>query len=179
VITSVGGDTDAGMELGRWVFESQLDVHVPSFCGSSCANYVFTAARRKYLDETAMVAWHGGATQESLSEVPVCEEGGWFKEVFDCNAEAYAKEMSQMIADQRTKEQTFFKEIGVDQRITVLGQNPEFACGEDESTTGWYYSLQDLKRLGVGNVEVLGDEWTPEPPSSDVKVCKVSLSRLR
>ena len=167
------------MELGRWVFESQLDVHVSSFCGSSCANYVFTAARRKYLDETAMVAWHGGATQEGLSEVPDCEEGGWFKEYFDCDAEAYAKEMSQTIADLRTKEQAFFKEIGVDQRITTLGQAPEFACGKDETNTGWYYSLQDLKRLGVENVEVLGDEWTPEPPSADVKVCKVSLSRLR
>ena len=34
IITSKGGDADAGLDLGRWVFESQLDVHVSSFCGS-------------------------------------------------------------------------------------------------------------------------------------------------
>jgi len=126
VITSIGGDVDAGMELAHWVFDSQLDIHVPGFCGSSCANYVFPAARHKFLDETAMVAWHGGATQKDLDEAPACEEDGWFKEVFDCDADAYSEQMSQMIADLRTKETVFFGKIGVDQRITTLGRYRHF-----------------------------------------------------
>lgn len=180
VITSTGGDVDAGMDLGRWLFKRQLDVHVTSFCGSSCANYVFTAARRKYVDETAMVAWHGGATQKDLDAVPACEDEGWFKEYFDCDAGAYRKQIANAIEDLRAKEQEFFEEIGVDQEITVLGQNPEFACGvDDSSNTGWYYAVDDLERLGVGHVEVLGDEWTPMPPSERVNVCKLSLPEPR
>jgi hypothetical protein len=180
VITSKGGDVDAGMDLGRWVFERQLDVRVTSFCGSSCANYVFPAARRKYVDETAMIAWHGGATQKDLDAVPACEDEGWFKEYFDCDAEAYRKQIAKAIEDLRAKEQEFFEDIGVDQRITVLGQNPEFGCGvDDSSNTGWYYAVEDLERLGVDHVEVLGDEWTPKPPSERVKVCKLSLPEPR
>ena len=180
VITSVGGDVDAGMNLGRWLFERQLDVHVTSFCGSSCANYVFPAGRRKYVDETAMVAWHGGATQENLGEVPACEDLGWFKEMFGCDVEAYRQQFTQMITDLRTREQKYFEEIGVDQRITVLGQNPDFACGvDDSSSTGWYYSIEDLEQLGVDHVEVLGDEWTPMPPTEQQKICRLSLPEPR
>jgi hypothetical protein len=175
IITSKGGDADAGLDLGRWVFESQLDVHVSSFCGSSCANYVFPAARRKFVEETAMVAWHGGATQAGLAETPVCEDPGWFKEVFNCDAEAFQAMIVKTLSDWRAKEKKFFEDIGVDQRITVLGQDPELACGVDDSATGWYYSIEDLARLGVDRVEVLGDEWTPMPPSERIEVCKLSL----
>ena len=174
-ITSVGGNADAGMELANWVFDRGLDIYVPSFCGSSCVNYVFPAAQRKSLGETAMLAWHGGATQENLDEVPECEEDGWFKEYFDCDKDAYSKQMSEMLAELKAKEAAFFNKIGVDQRITVMGQKTEFACGDEEFYNGWFYSVEDMNRLGVKNIEILGEQWTPKAPSPDIKVCRVSI----
>ena len=175
-ITSVGGNVDAALELANWVFNTRLDIYIPSFCGSSCANYVFPAAQRKLLGETAMLAWHGGATQKNVIEVPECEEDGWYKEYFDCDADAYMKQMSKMIAGLKVKEAVFFEKIGVDQQITVIGQKPEYVCGGDEVYNGWFYSLEDMERLGIKNVEIVGAEWAPEPPSADIKVCRVSLS---
>lgn len=175
-ITSVGGDADAGMDLANWVFDKRLDIHIPSFCGSSCANYVFPAAQHKLLGEKAMLAWHGGATQEDLGEIPECEKEGWFKEYFDCDAEAYKRQMSEMVSALKAREVAFFEKIGVDQRITVLGQKPEFACGDQETYSGWFYSVEDMKRLGVKNIEILGEDWAPEAPSPDIKVCMVTIS---
>lgn len=59
VITSNGGEVEAGIALGEWVFEHQLDVEIESYCLSSCANYVFPAGRNKFIREGAVVAWHG------------------------------------------------------------------------------------------------------------------------
>ena len=52
-VTSGGGDITLGMDLGEWVFQNGLDVEVVDHCFSSCANYVFTAAKAKYLNPCA------------------------------------------------------------------------------------------------------------------------------
>ena len=54
-VTSSGGDITLGMELGEWVFRNGLDVEVVDHCFSSCANYVFTAGKAKYLNPDAVL----------------------------------------------------------------------------------------------------------------------------
>src|SRR5690606_21674381 len=49
LVRSPGGLALVGLEIGRLVHELQMDVEVNEFCASSCANYIFTAARRKYV----------------------------------------------------------------------------------------------------------------------------------
>ena len=51
------------MDFGDWVFENQLNVKVIGRCFSSCANYVFTAAKIKVIENGALVAWYGSAVQ--------------------------------------------------------------------------------------------------------------------
>ena len=55
VITSGGGNVDLGMDLGEFILEHDLDVKVNTFCFSSCANYVFTAGKNKWLGENAIL----------------------------------------------------------------------------------------------------------------------------
>lgn len=47
VISSTGGEVEAGIELGLWVFRQKLTLQVRDSCFSSCANYVFPAAVKK------------------------------------------------------------------------------------------------------------------------------------
>ena len=68
IITSKGGETIAGIELGQWVFRNRIHVVVPEYCLSSCANYIFPAGNTKTLESTAAVAWHGGAMQEDWGD---------------------------------------------------------------------------------------------------------------
>ena len=59
LISSDGGEVDAAIKLALWVFENQIDIEVRDYCLSSCANYVFTAAKNKTIHPGAVVAWHG------------------------------------------------------------------------------------------------------------------------
>jgi hypothetical protein len=57
-IWSVGGNRRAAMEFGRFIFRNNIRVLVRSQCLSSCALYVFSPARRKSVDEFAVVLFH-------------------------------------------------------------------------------------------------------------------------
>lgn len=48
VISSYGGDAEAAMRIGRIVHENKMDIFPWGLCLSSCANYIYLAARDKY-----------------------------------------------------------------------------------------------------------------------------------
>ena len=176
VITSNGGDIVAGMELGRWVFESGLDVRVPDYCMSSCANYVFVAGARKILAREASLMWHGGATQRF--EIS-CETVAWERSDGVCDEEKLRAIAMDSLAEFIAVETEFFESIEVDQRITTLGQLRRFACARGEGYTGWYYSIPDMAALGVDRISVIGGEWRPTIRSPDFKLCRVDLGSRR
>jgi hypothetical protein len=171
VITSKGGEIGAGMELGNWVFDEGLDVYVPEYCVSSCANYVFTAGRRKFLNDTAMLFWHGGALQEQLHHGPLCDAVRELTANVECDEEQQRKSFSRQLAAYREDEAAFFSKIKVDQQITVLGQRPEYEC--QGNYLGWYYSIQDLNAMGVDDIVVYGAAWNPVPLSAEIRICQV------
>lgn len=179
VITSTGGDVEVGMQLGTWIFEQQLDVHVPDYCISSCANYVFTAGRRKVLGREALLIWHGGATQEGLADASPCES--WEVPGVPCDERQVEKLLQETLARTKRLETAFFARIGVEQEITVLGQRPEYECSKQlprlgwYEYIGWYYSIADMETLGVTNVSVAGGKWQPAAPFPYVKFCRVVL----
>ncbi len=173
VITSKGGETTAGIELGQWVFRNRLDVTVTEYCLSSCANYVFPAGLRKTLEPSAALAWHGGSMQEEwgdpCSNMPksVKEEGLGCADIKRLQRES--------LEEFKTAEKSFFAEIGVDQRVTVLGQYPEYVCRERTNSLGWDYSIEDMGRLGIKNIQVRNGEWRPESPAPNLTICRVDL----
>ncbi|HLT91480.1 MAG TPA: hypothetical protein VKZ85_11090 [Woeseiaceae bacterium] len=176
VITSTGGDVEAGMELGTWVFEHRLDVHVPEYCISSCANYVFTAGRNKVLGPSALVIWHGGTTQEGLASASPCD----YLDTPDvpCDEQKLRQVLEDTLTRVQELEADFFARVGVTQLITVLGQWPQYDCrpGADRhGYIGWYYSIADLEKLGVNNVSVAGGDWKPATRSPGIKFCRVIL----
>ena len=63
IVNSQGGDTDSGRQIGRLVFDRQLDVRVEGRCFSSCANYIFPAGRDKHIAAGSYVGWHGNDHQ--------------------------------------------------------------------------------------------------------------------
>lgn len=70
----------------------------------------------------------------------------------------------------------FYKKIGVDLHIAVYGQ-----VGKYESTyksyqyEGFYYSLEDMARMGVKNIRVKNHLWQPETNDYYSNVYKVNL----
>ena len=157
VISSAGGRVELGLELGEWVFRQQLKVHVPSFCNSACANYVFTAARERELGENALLSFHGGMRdadtqlQASLARLtPVVRE-------------KLLPEKQRFLTEMLARESAFFQTIGVDQAITSYGYQNRYAQ-IIRSYPVWNYSLAMLADFGVDNVQVTDDAaWFPLP----------------
>lgn len=175
-IRSKGGPTGAGMDLGRWVHAKGLTVKVMELCFSSCANYVFTAAPRKIVSNFAVVGYHGGLSSVSFR----------FDDKQEAMLEAMPPEQRQLqraklmealrqeIAPQVEAERKFFSSIGVQQRITTLGQGREKE--DDDKSLGWTYSVADFSTLGVNQIRVINPPWKPALIHSDATVTLLSAS---
>jgi len=173
IITSKGGETMAGIELGRWVFRNGLDVVVTEYCLSSCANYVFPAGNMKTLEPSAALAWHGGSMQSEWGDPCSRMPNSAIERGFRCAD--IEKLQREKLKEFRAAEESFYAEIGVDQRVTVLGQLPEYDCRGRAASLGWYYSIDDMRRLGIENIHIRGGNWQPESPAPNLKICRVEL----
>lgn len=162
-IRSEGGEINAGMDLGEWLHARQLDVKVTGYCLSSCANYVFPAARNKTVGNTAVIGFHGGAS-EALARVEAATNNllAGTPKKRRAAMKAVLAPMVQRLGVSRDREAAFFSALGVRQDIASLGQRP----GVEErivksGAAGWTYSLEDFARLGVANITVLMPPWLP------------------
>ena len=163
-IRSQGGDTMAGMELGRWVAQQALPVKVVEYCFSSCANYVFTAARSRIVSNFALVGFHGGMSSSSFTLAPEME--AMFASLpAGEQAAARKKVLDVVLAEMAPKaqlERQFFDEIGVQQRITTLGQSADYEKRyADSDAVGWTFTLEGFAKLGVRDITVVNPPWKP------------------
>ncbi|WP_260258665.1 hypothetical protein [Vibrio intestinalis] len=142
-ITSTGGEMAVGMEFGYFVKENDLDVEVSEVCFSACANYILPAAKSVVINTNSLIGWHGGAKQTDKL---------WQQSVPKSKQVEFMTYLNRL----RTKETAFFKHMGVDQQITTYGQTIENSCQIKQQTHGWYYTLEDLHRMGLKNITVKG-----------------------
>lgn len=163
VITSGGGNVDLGMDLGEFVLEHNLDVKVNTFCFSSCANYVFTAGRNKWLGEKAILGWHGDAASAYWRDSDIDEM------VSHLEGEEKSKkwqELRQHYDDitQRSvaREKYFFDRISTDHTLLTLGLSKEFTSAAiKQKARGWTFTPSLLKQMGVENIKFISQPWFP------------------
>ena len=145
VISSEGGSVTPGLDLGDWVFDKGLVVVVEGVCASSCANYVFTAARQKGLKKDSVMIWHGSSWQK--------------------DADALYRQGDVYVVAWREREVRFFEKIGVDHRITIYGLSryPFRAYLGSimmaNPIEGFDFSIEDMAKFGVTNVYAIEGEW--------------------
>lgn len=166
VISSPGGDIGVGMQLGEWIKQNNLDVEVADLCASSCANYIFTAAKNKYLRKDSVLIWHGSAWQEkwNTSELP----------------ESF---ISEYLVPMRERETLLFEKLKVDNLLTVYGQRnltlwDQAARIFSHETSGWDYSVEDMRRFGLSNIILIDEEWNWRKyrPNKSSEVTRVAVS---
>lgn len=150
-IRSSGGEVEAGIELGLWVFEQGLDVVVSGYCLSSCANYVFTAGRRKTIEAGAVVAWHGNYHHLQATGLWRDDVAARMQRTGEDAVAATAGVRAQMLHLVRLEE-AFFNRIGVDQRLCWVGKMPPY-----NAPNYYFLSLADMARFGVHSVQAADD----------------------
>lgn len=147
IITSSGGEVVAGIELGKWIHDRGIDVEVVDYCLSSCANYVFTAGRKKTINDGAIVAWHGNYHHLQAT-------GLWRDDIESrMNRTGESREVaSQKLFEQVEYlvklEQEFFSAIGVDQYLCWVGKMPPY-----EAPNYFFMNATDMARYGVNQVQ--------------------------
>jgi hypothetical protein len=148
VVDSVGGDVEAGMEIGDLIHERGLNVRVSGqVCLSSCANYVFLSGRTKIIDDGALVLWHGSMIQEDLmTDLDVSGiESELGRPMSRRERRSFDRFAAQWYARVRERQETFYARRGIDPVITVVGQRVGCDCD-------WTLSAADMARYGVKDV---------------------------
>ncbi len=169
LITSAGGEVEAGIALGRWVFEHGVDVEVPAYCLSSCANYVFTAARRKTIHPGAVVAWHGNYNH-------LVQTGLWQDDIaarMQRHGEdaATARQRARAEAERLARlEQDFFTRIGVDEYLCWVGKMPPYRVANY-----YFLSAADMARFGVTRVQLAPDYAATDVSGFDSHIVFIEL----
>lgn len=178
-IRSRGGDTAAGMALGTLVHAHGLTVKVMEYCLSSCANYVFTAAPYKIVSNFAMIGYHGGLSSDTFALDPAQEARFAAMPAAEQAAarKRYDAEMRRDLAGRAQEERRFFDMIKVEQRITTLGQAPQYQqrFRADEKLVAWTFSLDGFAALGVRNIRVVNPPWQPKSVKSDYGLLQIDV----
>jgi ATP-dependent protease ClpP protease subunit len=178
-IRSPGGPIDAGLELGEWTHQRGLNVRVDDLCFSSCANYVFTAGAQKYLGKDAIIGFHGGASSDSfnmsqmnatLAKIPAQQR--------DKIRNDLEQQLKQYLEANRKRESDFYTRIQVSQKITTLGHDSIYHIYQKTGFRGWYYSLDDMAKLGLKNIQMIDGKWQPERHEQRYKIFRVSLDNI-
>lgn len=147
IITSDGGEVEAGIALGLWVSDNNLNIEVPEYCLSSCANYVFPAGHHKVIGEGAVVAWHGNYNH-------LKQTGLWTDEIAvrmerygedAATARAHVREEVDRLAD---LERDFFARIRVNEYLFWIGKVSPY-----NAPNYYFLSTQDMARFGVTHVQ--------------------------
>jgi hypothetical protein len=157
VVDSAGGEIVTGMDFGYWVLARQLSVVVDGVCLSSCANYVFTAGRKKSILPGSVVAWHGSAEQPGLLDQMHAEA----QKAVKARKLPPGKEAEELVRVRQAnvdyltgailKQGEFFHRVGVDEYVTRIGN-------EVYGLRGFYYlSVEDMARFGIRDVSAPED----------------------
>lgn len=147
IITSGGGEVEAGIALGLWVFDHRLDIEVPEYCLSSCANYVFPAGRHKTIGDGAVVAWHGNYNHLKQTGLWQDDIAGSMQRhgVDAATAKGLVLEEVERLVG---LERDFYAHIGVNEYLCWIGKMPPY-----NAPNYYFLSRQDMARFGVTRVQ--------------------------
>jgi hypothetical protein len=174
-ITSSGGLLLPAIDLANWVRRNKITVVVPMLCASACATIVFPAAWKKIIRSPGLVMWHGSAEQKDIRElqekyVKIRED--LLHGVYAANSDQAKyiyenKDRFEFIELQRSRQATFFHDIGVNEEICRLGQEPV-----KYETEWWTVTTDVMKMYGIDNVSA------PENYGSDRYIAKNFVARI-
>lgn len=161
-VTSPGGVIDPSIELGYFIKEKNLDLIVTKLCFSSCANYLLPAAHSVKIEKNTLVGWHGGARQNNSYWKQSIPESQW-------------RDFLPYLEKLREKEFQFFQYIDVAPNIITYGQTKLNTCQKAKQTSGWYYTLGDMKAMGLPPIEIEGGVMLESMTYQDEKVTSCQM----
>jgi hypothetical protein len=164
IVQSPGGDVRQAIVLGNWILDHGVDVEVTGSCASSCANYLFTAGRRKFIDAGSIVIWHGSARQKDIRmRADACPER--LEALERAHSGPTADGVDPLVVEHLAcdyfigairEQDAFFARSGVDEYVTRMGQEPK------DFKALWTVGVDVMSRMGFGEVTAPPDYGTAD-----------------
>lgn len=163
-ITSGGGNVDLGMDLAEFVLAKKMNVRVPTFCFSSCANYVFVAGQRKWLGDKAVLGWHGNAASAKWLDADIDNMvKGLTGEEKKQEWERLRSHYDQVIELASAREKALYLRLGVDTKLLELGMSPSLIkAARKAKARGWTASQKLMESMGLSNIDSDKESWKPQ-----------------
>jgi hypothetical protein len=189
IINSSGGSAEASIAIGMLIYSLNIDIEVTDLCASSCANYIFTSGRRKFLNRNSIVLFHGGMQQKNLLSSIVSHFNSEEKTSSNSGSENKEGVVTTISEEEKANlaivnsyiglepqlspeehyaklsiiENKFFQEREIDRRILTYGQMGEYEkIYQSKKYFGFYYSIESMISMGIKNIHIIGDKWSPE-----------------
>jgi len=144
IVSSPGGDVAEALRLAEYMKAHDLSIYVDGLCASSCANYLFVAARTKVLRDGALVAWHGSPASEHIDGVDNLDAE---------QQQAFESSRREMVA----RERKLLGDLHVDPRLLCVGDRTMHAL----DALGWTMPIRAMKRFGLRDVITTGSAPIP------------------
>ena len=152
VVNSNGGDAEEGLNIGKLILKSRVDaVQVTGLCASSCANYIFTAVKRKIIKD-GVVGFHGNisaALTEQRDEFIQASKS-------DGRTDQQIADILSHYQNVAKEESDFFLSLGVSQALFDRTQSTGMGMGDGKTYGMLAPTAATFKKYGILGVE--GDQ---------------------
>ena len=102
VVTSMGGEIESAITIGKLVRDKGLAVVVRGYCLSACAHFIFMSALEKSVEEYSIVGFHGTASARL--------------ELFKL---AGRNDLAMDYSNLATLERSFYRDIGISDALLI------------------------------------------------------------
>lgn len=136
VVQSPGGSVASALDMAEHMGLFQKTLVIDGLCASSCANYLFLAARYKIVPDGALLGWHGAPPRPD----------GWTAPI------GMTSTAAQYMGDTIIRSDEFFRRIGVADRI-ARETSDGYEINRPGPSEFWSHSYNDLvTRFGVNGI---------------------------
>lgn len=158
ILNSGGGETRTGIQIGLELAKVRPKVHVQGICGSSCANYLYTAGSEKII-EFGWVGFHGNHTVVTKSITKAAMREKWInaykKAKVQVNDAKIDEDVEKSIAEVQKDvepERRFLEVVGVRQELFDISFTDDKGSGLETNFTMLIPSAALQYKFGISNV---------------------------
>ena len=144
-INSGGGDIETAINIGCIIHDKGISIEVRRLCLSSCANYLFPAAKNKVINYGSIIGFHGSPNSDDSKLITTV----------DGERTSDPATTDKIFAEIRKTDKAFYNNIHVSWMMPLCGQKENIGDPDTGLST---YSEKDFTQFGVKNISYTDGE---------------------
>ncbi len=144
-INSGGGDIETAINIGHIIYDRGISIEVRRLCLSSCANYLFPAARNKIINYGSIIGFHGSPNSDDSKLITTVDGARTSDPAIT----------DKIFSEIRKTDKLFYNKINVSWMMPLCGQKENIGDPDTGLST---YDEKDFAQFGVKNISYTDGE---------------------